>query len=139
MNNEKIARICHEVNRAYCQALGDTSQPVWEEAPEWQKESALAGVSFHLSHPEAGADASHANWVAQKLEEGWTRGDVKDPARKQHPCMVPFVDLPVEQQAKDFIFRAIVHALAGEIDTAEAVTDQAVEPAAGNGSEPAAE
>ena len=24
-----IARVCHEVNRAYCQALGDNSQVEW--------------------------------------------------------------------------------------------------------------
>lgn len=28
-----VARICHEVNRAYCEALGDTSQVSWEDAP----------------------------------------------------------------------------------------------------------
>lgn len=112
MNIENIARICHEANRAYCQALGDDSQPSWEEAPDWQKDSAIAGVQFHIDNPEAGPDASHANWVAQKLEDGWRRGDEKDAERKLHPCMVPFVDLPVEQRAKDYIFRAIVHSMA---------------------------
>ena len=38
-------------------------------------------------------------------------GEEKDPERKVHPCMVPFNELPREQQAKDFIFRAVVHAL----------------------------
>lgn len=33
---EQIARMAHEANRAYCQALGDDSQPAWEDAPEWQ-------------------------------------------------------------------------------------------------------
>lgn len=43
MENEKIARVAHEVNKAYCEALGDMSQPVWEEAPEWQRASATSG------------------------------------------------------------------------------------------------
>ena len=30
---------------------------------------------------------------------------------KTLPCMVPFADLPAAQQAKDYIFRAIVHAM----------------------------
>lgn len=34
MNREEIAQACHAVNRAYCQALGDFSQPVWNEAPQ---------------------------------------------------------------------------------------------------------
>ena len=30
MKNEAIAKVCHEVNRAYCKALGDESQlPFW--------------------------------------------------------------------------------------------------------------
>jgi hypothetical protein len=111
MNREAIARVCHEVNRAYCQALGDNSQPVWEDAPQWQKDSALLGVDLHVEHPEAGPQASHASWMAQKLAEGWEYGPVKDPEAKRHPCIVPFDALPVEQQAKDFIFRAVVLAL----------------------------
>lgn len=30
----QIAQVCHEVNRAYCQALGDDSQPAWDDAPD---------------------------------------------------------------------------------------------------------
>ena len=35
MNNiiEACARAAHEANRAYCLALGDTSQPSWDDAP----------------------------------------------------------------------------------------------------------
>jgi hypothetical protein len=109
-----IARVCHEVNRAYCQALGDTSQPTWEDAPGWQKESAILGVNLHLSNPNAGPEQSHESWFAQKVADGWVYGPIKDPALKQHPCMVSFDKLPVEQQAKDYIFRAVVHALTEE-------------------------
>ena len=50
---EKIAKVCHEANRAYCEALGDYSQTTWEKAPDWQKESAINGVQFHLDNPGA--------------------------------------------------------------------------------------
>lgn len=106
-----IARICHEVNRGYCAALGDNSQPAWEDAPAWQRESVRMGVDLHLSG-DFGLEASHISWMNQKAEEGWVYGPIKNITLKQHPCMVPFKQLPVEQQAKDFIFRAVVHALA---------------------------
>ncbi len=112
LSTQQIARAAHEINRAYCEAIGDHSQPPWEEAPLWQKRSAMGGVLFHLWNRHAGPEASHENWLAQKKAEGWTYGPVKDPEKKQHPCMVPFEDLPVEQQAKDYLFRAVVHALA---------------------------
>lgn len=107
-----IAGVAHEVNRAYCQALGDESQPAWEDAPGWQRESAFNGVQFHLDHPDAGPEASHDNWLTEKLAQGWKFGPVKDAELKEHPCCVPFSELPVSQQAKDYIFRAVVHALA---------------------------
>lgn len=40
-------------------------------------------------------------------------GPVKNPQAKEHHCIVPFDALPAEQQAKDFIFRGVVLALAG--------------------------
>ena len=112
MTNEQIARVAHEVNRAYCQALGDHSQPAWEDAPQWQRDSALLGVQLHTENPDAGPQASHESWMAQKVADGWTYGPEKRPELKQHHCIVPFDALPVEQQAKDFIFRGVVHALA---------------------------
>ena len=113
MEQQEIARVCHEVNRAYCQALGDNSQPAWVDAPDWQKDSALLGVKLHIENPDAGPQASHESWMAQKLADGWAHGRTKDPEAKTHPCIVPFNQLPVDQQAKDYIFRAVVHALAG--------------------------
>jgi hypothetical protein len=107
---ETIARVAHEVNRAYCQALGDDSQPAWENAPPWQRESARMGVDLHLSG-DFGPEASHVAWSKHKLDTGWKYGPAKDEGKKEHHCLVPFADLPREQQAKDFIFRAVVHAM----------------------------
>src|SRR5688572_20112448 len=111
MHTEEIARVAHEVNRAYCQALGDNSQPTWEDAPEWQRSSAANGVRFHADNPDAGPDHSHNAWLADKKADGWKYGPVKNPDAKEHPCFVPYDELPAEQKAKDFIFRAICHAL----------------------------
>lgn len=109
--SEHIAQVCHEVNRAYCQAMGDHSQVPWHDAPDWQRMSAIHGVELHLANPHASPAASHEAWMAEKLAAGWEYGPVKDTAAKRHPCLVPFDQLPREQQAKDYIFRAVVHAL----------------------------
>lgn len=111
MKIEQIAEVCHEANRAYCAQLGDQSHKPWAEAPDWQRSSAIAGVKFHIDNPGAGDEASHANWMKQKLAEGWTHGPEKDEVAKTHPCLVPFHELPVEQQCKDALFRGVVHAL----------------------------
>lgn len=106
-----IAQVCHEANRAYCSTIGDDSQAPWYEAPEWQRVSAMKGVAFHLAHPEATAAASHESWLAEKKATGWKYGPTKDPENLEHPCFVPFDQLPKNQQAKDKLFKAIVDAL----------------------------
>lgn len=111
MDRKQIARVAHEINRAYCASLGDASQPAWEDAPEWQQGSALANVDMHLAKPDATPEQSHESWLAQKLAEGWKYGPVKDAEKKEHPCCVPYAELPAEQKAKDYLFRGVVHAL----------------------------
>jgi len=108
MEVSKIARVCHEVNRSYCEALGDTSQLPWEDAPEWQRESAVNGVQFHIDNSGAPPSASHESWLKEKVDSGWKYGSVKNPDIKEHPCCVPYDLLPVEQRAKDYIFSSIV-------------------------------
>lgn len=104
---EEIAMLAHNVNKAYCEALGDTTQVTWEKAPEWQKSSAVCGVHFHLSKERKPED-SHVSWMQQKVDDGWVWGPVKNPETKQHPCLVPFEQLPKEQQVKDYLFKAVV-------------------------------
>lgn len=107
---EACARAAHEANRAYCLAIGDTSQPAWEDAPEWQRSSAANGVMGVLDGN--GPEQSHESWLAEKAATGWKYGAVKDPALKEHPCFVPYADLPPEQKHKDAVYVAVVGAMA---------------------------
>lgn len=108
-----VAALCHEVNRVYCQSLSDYSQPDWHAAPTWQKESAIAGVRHSLEHPGAHPRESHTSWLDVKLKDGWRYGPVKDPMKKEHPCIKPFEELPPQQQAKDHLFCGVVETLRG--------------------------
>jgi len=108
MNIKQIAKACHEVNKVYCESLGDVSQLSWENAPEWQRQSAINGVNFHLSNPDAQPCDSHNSWLKEKEETGWKYGLVKDADKKEHPCFVPYNELPKEQQLKDALFIAVV-------------------------------
>ena len=110
-DNTSIAIVCHDANRAYCATIGDDSQVAWADAPDWQKDSAIKGVSFCLDNPDAPASANHESWLEVKRADGWTYGPVKDAEKKEHPCFIPYEGLPVEQQKKDALFKAIVAAL----------------------------
>lgn len=103
-----IEKICHEVNKAFCEYLGDDSQLSWEEVPEWQKESAIKGVEFHFNNPDSKPSDSHKSWLKEKLKNGWKYGTVKNVELKIHPCIVPFEELSKDQQFKYVLFLTIV-------------------------------
>lgn len=119
MKIEDIACVCHEVNRAYCDKNGEAGQVPWEEAPEWQRESAIAGVQFHLDRPDSTPADSHIEWMRHKREDGWKYGPHKDPSKKEHPCMVDHESLPDAQQMKDHLFLAVIRSLESLASTEE--------------------
>lgn len=112
MRVSDVARICHEANKALCESQNDMSQKPWKDAEPWQIDSAIKGVEFNLANPDAPASASHESWLAEKEATGWKYGKIKDADAKEHPCFVPYDQLPPEQQAKDHLFKAIVAGLA---------------------------
>jgi hypothetical protein len=109
---EKIAMVAHEVNRAYCSAIGDNSQAPWDSAPEWQRTSAINGVQAHIER-QLTPEQSHESWLEEKRRDGWRYGPVKDAVAKTHPCFVPYSELPIEQRIKDHLFGAVVGAMKG--------------------------
>lgn len=110
---EACAEIAHEANRQYCRSMGDESQPLWADAPDWQKDSAREGVvgALNGNTPEQ----SHESWLAHKAAHGWKYGPVKSSQRLEHPCFVPYEQLPLAQRAKDTLYLAVVRAMAAAL------------------------
>lgn len=71
-----------------------------------------------LGNPDATPENSHESWLAQKTAEGWKYGEVKDAEKKEHPCYIPYAELPAAQKAKDYIFRQTIHSLKGFVPEA---------------------
>ena len=111
VNAANISAEDHEANKTWCLLNGDSSQKSWEDSPQWQKDSAINGVKFRLENFNADIDRMHNNWMEEKIADGWVYGEIKDPEKKEHPCIVPFTELPMEQQIKDALFRSIIHAM----------------------------
>lgn len=111
LTNAQIAQVCHDANRALQIVLGDDNvSPPWDDAPDWQTESAYNGVALARSE-DVTDEQLHTSWSAEKQADGWVYGPEKNEARKTHPCLVPYSALPAGQRAKDALFRAVVDAL----------------------------
>ena len=50
---------------------------------------------------EALAENVHDTWAKGRMDAGWTFGPVRDDAKKQHPCLVPYSELPESEKAYD--------------------------------------
>ena len=43
----------------------------------------------------------HEVWAQSRMEQGWTYGPERNDQLKQHPCLVPYEQLPEEEKAYD--------------------------------------
>jgi hypothetical protein len=46
------------------------------------------------------AENVHEVWSEGRISDGWTWGEVRDDAKRQTPCLVPYSELP--EREKDF-------------------------------------
>lgn len=43
----------------------------------------------------------HEVWAAGRMAQGWQWGPMRDDAKKQHPCLVPYEELPEAERDYD--------------------------------------
>lgn len=55
----------------------------------------LAALSEKLS------ENAHDLWALNRLQQGWTYGKQRDDAKKHHPCLIPYADLPESEKTFD--------------------------------------
>lgn len=108
--DEEIARIAHEANRALQQVLGDEYvSPPWDQASD--EDHAVSAAGAKVARYGAPPNVLHDVWVREKLAAGWTYGETKDAEAKTHPLLVPFENMPPEEQAKDYLFSGVCVAM----------------------------
>ena len=50
---------------------------------------------------EAMAKNVHEIWAQERMDQGWTFGEKRDDAKKHHPCLIAYEDLPEEEKNYD--------------------------------------
>ena len=109
MEYHDIAEIVHATVRQYNivhEVPGDNFE--WDDMDESYRESIEKAVKDEMETPTKEPDESHKKWLKAREDDGWVYGPLKDQEKKQHPCMVPFEELPEVQQYKDILFVTMV-------------------------------
>lgn len=43
----------------------------------------------------------HEVWAQTRISQGWSYGEKRDDAKKTHPCLVPYEELPEDEKVYD--------------------------------------
>jgi hypothetical protein len=43
----------------------------------------------------------HENWALKRIKQGWKLGHERNDAKKEHPCLIPYDELPEEEKDYD--------------------------------------
>ena len=44
----------------------------------------------------------HEVWARSRIEQGWSYGEERNDILKQHPCLIPYEELPEEEREYDY-------------------------------------
>ena len=47
------------------------------------------------------AENTHEVWSKTRMDDGWTYGPERNDAKKQHPCLIPYGELPEAEKEYD--------------------------------------
>jgi hypothetical protein len=110
-----IAKVVHNIQVVFCASIGETI-PAWEDALEIMQTATKIGVRDLINNPNATGGFSHEQWMKNKLAEGYVWGVVRDHVKKTHPSLIPFEQLPHNEQVKDHLFVETVRSLQAFLD-----------------------
>ncbi|KKN85500.1 hypothetical protein LCGC14_0278230 [marine sediment metagenome] len=111
-----IAKVIHSANRAYVDAIGGRAVNLsWEEVREEMRSGLIKAVASTIVNPLT-PSISHEKWCLAREAKGWTKDLKYDYHRKTHPNLIPFDQLPPEEQFKDHLYMGIASIFCGGWD-----------------------
>jgi hypothetical protein len=104
---ELIAQVVFAANRQYIEYIGGRAiNPSWEEAHEEHRQSLIKAIKSLITDPRT-PESNHEAWCEARKSEGWKLDKVYNSSKKTHPNLIPYRELPFEEQLKDHLFMGI--------------------------------
>lgn len=119
MNVTNVARIAHEVDRAYLMTIGGNVGEPWEKASADDRDGVVMTVRA-MSVGHVTPRSTHEAWVTEMIRNGWRRGETYSTKKKTHPNIGDYDELPPEVRARDAILAAVVRGALGRSEDSEA-------------------
>jgi hypothetical protein len=113
LSTTDVARQLHTVNSAYTLVLRGNAPPdlaaipTFDEAPPYQRDTFLSLTKKIVGKRPITPTEVHQEWIDLMKGNGWTRGTLNE-HNKTHPLLVPYADLPANEQIRAVLFIAAV-------------------------------
>jgi hypothetical protein len=135
MELRDIVRDCAEgawdVYDVYCSLIGEDTPNDFRDAPKHMRDSIKDLVKTILSGDFSGetidGEELHSQWVVFLKDAGWKWGIALDVHAKQHPSLVSYELLPVDQRCKADLLAATIKGLLASIITTASFENVIVE------------
>lgn len=109
MTSEKIAQIIHGATAPIGRIACGNPIPVWEDLSVGQRCRAAVAVDDLMRNPHIKEPEDfHDIWANPLYDDGWVWGPVYSLKTKQHPCLVPYDELPDAEKIKDMIWASLI-------------------------------
>lgn len=95
---EKIPSILSEAQKANCKKKL-RGLPMYKPKPIDTKNIILNNEILVLC--EVLAKNTHEVWASGRITDGWTYGDMRNDVKKEHPCLIPYEELPESEKEYD--------------------------------------
>ena len=103
-----LAESCYEATKVISEQILSEEKKEWKLVDSDDKAKLLNAVNRAIEKRITDPSVSHGEWITDMIKDGWQYGEKYDEVKKTHPCMIPYDQLPVGQQTKDYIFLAIL-------------------------------
>lgn len=103
--------LVHNANAVLKSANGEKHEELADMDPA-RKESIRNAIKYALEN-DTSPEESHISWLEAQEKLGYVYGPVIDRVALQHPCMVPYNQLPEAQKTKDAMFVSIINTTKG--------------------------